>query len=480
MKQPVNVLRSILVGFILTIVVAWRLLMGDVPSALSSFDLGSTEVLKFVTSSGQVEASDETVERLLQPGLGGSPSPKRLIAFEENKFFVYASLNLSAAESPRKPDSPRLTRRLIHLKPSTLVVEDEVEAGSPESSAEWLLHSRMQPSISGRFASLVEDDYELTCETLIPETAARQVKRQQGVGHVLQLVPKEPSRRIRFLHVLHARRRGDEGSVAKAVLSPKGDPFRLTVEASQRTYKLILPPANTGAGEIEVSRNDSKMLLERRFFPSGVLPHGREGVKLLELWDGSYRGGKRPFWDAGRPSSELRRVVEEGVIRPGSAVDLGCGSGTDAIYLASKGFNVTGIDIAPTALSQARDKAERAGVRVRWLLANVLSLPELGSFDFIFDRGCYHDVRFDNAAGYVETVRTLSRPERTRFLLLAGNPNEAPVQYAPPQVAEEDLRSDFSSLFEFEWLRETRFETSNPAARGPLAWSAMMRRKARP
>src|SRR5262249_44366923 len=162
---------------------------------------------------------------------------------------------------------------------------------------------------------------------------------------------------------------------------------------------------SAGAGEIEVLRNDGKSALERRFFPAGILPDGQEGLKLLELWDASYRGGNRPFWDAGKPSGELRRVVEQGIVPPGSAVDLGCGTGTDAIYLASKGFDVTAIDIAPTALSRAREKAEQAGVKVRWLLASVLAPPQLSPFDFIFDRGCYHEVRFDNARAYVETVK---------------------------------------------------------------------------
>ena len=318
------------------------------------------------------------------------------------------------------------------------------------------------------------DGIELVSETLLPEMAVIRVERQSGYS--LQVNAKQPSKTVRFLHVLHVGRRGD-GSMARSQLLAKGDEFHLKIEASQQTYQLFLPSGYAGAGEIEITRKEAKGHLERRFFPAGVLPHGREGVKLLELWDGSYRGGKRPFWDAGLPSGELRRVVEQGIIRPGPAVDLGCGSGTDAVYLASKGFDVTAIDIAPTALSQAREKANRAGVKVRWLLANVLSLPKLESFEFIFDRGCYHEVRFDNAAAYVETVRRLSQPGRTRFLLLAGNPNEVPVQYAPPQVAEEDIRSDFSSLFDFEWLKETRFETSNPAARGPLAWSVMLRRK---
>ena len=488
LQKPTNFTKLILNSLIgvFSILLGWHLLMGDaqlVPT--SRLDLRSTEVVKFARSFGLVEASNDTVEKVLQLGLPGlGLASKNLVAFEENRSFVYALFNLSDAAEPgrRQPDSSRGSRRVIFLKPSIFVLDDEIEAGSQPVSTEWWFHSRTQTSIQGRIASLVEEDHDLSCETLLPERAAWQVKHQQGgdklsVGYDLQVVSKKPSQRIRFLHVLHVRRRGDKTSIARTRLVPKGDELHLAIESSQDTYQLVLPRAQVGAGEIEISR-DTKSRLDRRFFPAGVLPHGREGVRLLELWDGSYRGGKRPFWDAGLASGELRRVVEQGIVRPGPAVDLGCGSGTDAIYLASKGFDVTAIDIAPTALSLGREKAERAGVKVRWLLANVLSLPQLKPFEFIFDRGCYHEVRFDNAAAYVETVRRLSQPGRTRFLLLAGNPNEAPVQYAPPQVAEEDIRSDFSPLFDFEWVKETRFETSNPAARGPLAWSVMLRRKA--
>jgi SAM-dependent methyltransferase len=487
LPKPADRTRFLLASFIVMLAISlhWRLLMGEARQVpIPRFDLSTTELLKFIASFGSVEASNDTVEAMLQLAASAPAlALKNLMAFEENRFFVYAVVNLAGTGSAgREPDSPRLTRRLIFLKPSTLVLDDEVETSSSAGNAEWLLHSRMQPSIASRVASVVEDGHELTCETLLPKAAERQSKGQPGndkiiAGHVLQVLPKQPSKTIRFLHVLHVRRRGDGSAVARSRLLAKGDKLQLTIEASHRTYGLSLPRAGAGAGEIEISKNDAKRLLDRRCFPAGVLPDGREGARLLELWDGSYRGGKRPFWDAGQPSGELRRVVEEGIIRPGPAVDLGCGSGTDAIYLAKKGFDVTAIDIAPTALAQAREKAEQAGVKVRWLLASVLALPRLDPFEFIFDRGCYHEVRFDNAAAYVEAVRRLSQPGRTRFLLLAGNPNEVPVQYAPPQVAEEDIRADFSPLFDFEWLRETRFETSNPAARGPLAWSAMLRRK---
>ena len=158
-------------------------------------------------------------------------------------------------------------------------------------------------------------------------------------------------------------------------------------------------------------------------------------------------------------------------------MELGCGSGNDAIYLAGRGFDVTAIDIAPTALSQAEKKARDAGVKVRWLHADVLNPPKLEPFDLIYDRGCYHGVRRQNAAGYVETLRRLSRPG-TQVLILAGNANEPPPHYGPPRVREADIRADFGQWFEFQWLRETRFDTTDPNRKGALAWSILLRRKA--
>jgi methylase of polypeptide subunit release factors len=73
-----------------------------------------------------------------------------------------------------------------------------------------------------------------------------------------------------------------------------------------------------------------------------------------ERWDGAYRRGRSAPWDIGRPSTDLKQAVENGTLHPCRAVELGCGSGNDAIFLASRGFDVTAIDIAPTALSLAK------------------------------------------------------------------------------------------------------------------------------
>jgi hypothetical protein len=85
-------------------------------------------------------------------------------------------------------------------------------------------------------------------------------------------------------------------------------------------------------------------------------------------------------------------------------------------------------------------------------------------------------VRDENLSAYLQTVRRLSRPG-TQFLLLAGNAEEATPGYSLPRVTEEELRNDFLSLFDFEWLRQARFEVSRPGVVGPLAWSALLRRR---
>lgn len=198
--------------------------------------------------------------------------------------------------------------------------------------------------------------------------------------------------------------------------------------------------------------------------------------ELIERWDARYRGESRPPWDTGRPSTELKSLVEQKVLRPCRVLELGCGTGVNSVYLASQGFEVTAIDVAPTAIQAAEERARKAGVKVRWIHADVLNPPALEPFDLIFDRGCYHGVRRQNAAGYLKTVKSLCQPGG-RILILAGNANEPPPAYGPPRVEETELVGDFAAAFDFERLREIRFDTANPDAQGALAWSLLLRRK---
>src|SRR5262249_27552517 len=114
---------------------------------------------------------------------------------------------------------------------------------------------------------------------------------------------------------------------------------------------------------------------------------GRREVMMSELgrWQERYREGDTP-WDSGRPSLELQRVVAEDGIVAGLALELGCGTGTNAVWLASQGFDVTAVDLSPLAIERAERRAREAGIRVRFLVADLLDPPDLGGpYDFFFD-----------------------------------------------------------------------------------------------
>ena len=386
----------------------------------------------------------------------------KVIAFEEHKSFVYVAGG----------DPAVMLRRVILLKPSTIVIDDQVRMPDSGQPVRWLLESPGEAKIAGRTIRIAEAKGKLVCQTLLPEKATI-----KSVGKTVEVASQGNSSQVRFLHVIDASG-DDQATKATSKLTEKDGRPLLTVTTAEQTFSITLPPRET-AGTIAIAKADGKALLECRPLSSGVLPHGPEGTRLLERWDSAYREGRRPGWDVGRPATELKKAVDGGTLVRGRAVVLGCGTGTNAIYLAGKGFDVTAIDIAPTALARAEKKALEAGVKVRWLVADVLATPKLKPFDVIFDRGCYHGVRRGNAKGYVETVRRLSHAG-TQALILAGNANEA-RHYGPPRVKEEEIRGDFSELFDFQWLKEIRFDSRDPTnTNGPMAWSILLRRKADP
>jgi len=108
-------------------------------------------------------------------------------------------------------------------------------------------------------------------------------------------------------------------------------------------------------------------------------------------WDRQYLEGETP-WDSDEPEPLLIETVRDWPIPTGRALDIGCGTGSDAIWLATSGFTVTGVDISRVAIERAEAKSVCAGcTSCRWLAVDFLAQPVPGRpFDFIFDRGCYH------------------------------------------------------------------------------------------
>jgi SAM-dependent methyltransferase len=192
-------------------------------------------------------------------------------------------------------------------------------------------------------------------------------------------------------------------------------------------------------------------------------------------WNERYRDGDLP-WDTGRPSPELQRVVSRNAIRPCRALELGCGTGTNSIWLAQQGFEVTGVDLAPLAVERAEQRALAAGVKAHFLVADVLQLPELdGAFAFFFDRGCYHAVRRDSPQQYAPAVAQKLAPG-ARGLVLAGNARE-PHDPGPPVVTEEEIRDELGVAFQIVDLHEFRFDEAPGVPERFLGWSCLVEKR---
>jgi SAM-dependent methyltransferase len=174
------------------------------------------------------------------------------------------------------------------------------------------------------------------------------------------------------------------------------------------------------------------------------------------------------------PAGELVRALEEGLVQPGTVLELGCGTGADAVYLAQKGFEVTAVDLSPLALERAHVLAEEVGVLVRFVLADVFEFAKSKeTFDLVYDAGFYHFIRQYDLSRFLDLLWRVTRPG-SHYLSLAGSTEET-ADGGPPQVSEDEIRMELGRAFEFIHVRPFRFES--PGSRdGYAGWSCLMKR----
>ncbi|CAJ1494251.1 class I SAM-dependent methyltransferase [[Mycobacterium] kokjensenii] len=145
-----------------------------------------------------------------------------------------------------------------------------------------------------------------------------------------------------------------------------------------------------------------------------------------KLFRAMYRAGFTP-WDGHALARGLRNLVEGGpemALPPGTALDLGCGTGDDAIYLAQNGWTVTGVDFAPRALEAARDKADAGKVSVRFVCADIAELAAAdvgGDFALVIDSGCIHGMNDKDRIAYARSVDAVTTAQ-SRMLIIGVVP----------------------------------------------------------
>jgi ubiquinone/menaquinone biosynthesis C-methylase UbiE len=164
-------------------------------------------------------------------------------------------------------------------------------------------------------------------------------------------------------------------------------------------------------------------------------------------WNSAYKNGDFEHWELNYPSPELVSMIAAGTLRKNSKIlDVGCGGGLDAIFLAQCGFNVIGIDISSAALKIAEKRAREAHVEVDWGLGNVLDLPVKDeTVDLVTDRGLFHVIEDNDRPKYSSEIYRVLKLHG-RALIRGASKESAQDRFNP--VTGEAIERYFSSYFE--------------------------------
>jgi SAM-dependent methyltransferase len=197
---------------------------------------------------------------------------------------------------------------------------------------------------------------------------------------------------------------------------------------------------------------------------------------MAHTWNENYAEGFIP-WDTGVPDPLLIQMFESGALPVGRALDVGCGTGTNAIWLAQHGYTVVGVDVAPLAIEKAHAKLP-AGLSCRFVTRDFLAeQPEGGPFQLVFDRGCFHV--FDDAddrARFAALVAERLAPGGV-WLSLIGSTEGPPREMGPPRRSLRDVTDAIEPHLEIVLVRSADFrDTPEPAK----AWICLARQRATP
>lgn len=185
-----------------------------------------------------------------------------------------------------------------------------------------------------------------------------------------------------------------------------------------------------------------------------------------------------PPWDIGKPQSKFVEAAD-GV--KGSILDCGCGTGENALFFASKGHAVTGLDFLEAPIAAARRKAAERGIVATFRVADALKLEESSEqFDNAIDSGLFHVFADEDRERYVRGLTKVVRPGGRVMIMCFSD--KTPGDQGPRRVTEAELRSAFAKGWAVETVEPARFETRTEAKQNmfagqdPWAWFLVARR----
>jgi SAM-dependent methyltransferase len=192
----------------------------------------------------------------------------------------------------------------------------------------------------------------------------------------------------------------------------------------------------------------------------------------LSFFNESYRG--TPPWDIGRPQGEFVRLEGEGRVK-GDVLDLGCGTGENAMMFASKGHRVLGVDSAPLAIAKAKAKAKERDSHALFVVADALDLSSIGRrFDAAIDSGLFHVFSNQEREVFAKSLWGVLNPGGEYFMLCFSD-KEPPDWGGPRRVTKDEILSTFSRDWKVDSIRPARFE-SQFHGKGGHAWLSTIAR----
>lgn len=189
---------------------------------------------------------------------------------------------------------------------------------------------------------------------------------------------------------------------------------------------------------------------------------------IIHDWEEAYRD--TPPWDVGRPQPAFEALVNDGEIGRGRILDLGCGTGENALLLAQNGCRVTGIDLAGEAIARARSKAKERHLTVDFVQGNVLELDRYfgpGSFDAVIDSGLFHVLSDEERPDCVRQAHRVLVSGGRYFMMCFSD--KEPGTWGPRRVSKLEIEQAFSPLFHIDYIKDTYF-LSHTRDRHPKAY----------
>ena len=186
----------------------------------------------------------------------------------------------------------------------------------------------------------------------------------------------------------------------------------------------------------------------------------------------------QPRWEIGRPQQAFLDTADK---IAGSVLDSGCGTGENALFFASRGQRVTGIDFLAEPIQLARRKAAERGLTATFLVMDALVLEELPEvFDNVIDSGLFHVFSDEDRRRYVDGLATVLKPQGHLFFLCFSD--EEPGTQGPRRVSRQEIEAAFAAGWTIESIARSRYEVrpdpqDNSLSSGsPRAWFVVVRR----